>query len=139
MLASPAIVSPATTDIVSGKKSGIATIIAVKETKKPFWLTRSRKGGPSPGGIVELERSTAVASAIGINAIVASIAQVRRRRKRIEISENVREPVTRFLSNLEALPRQLDEALFKCWRAKRKGLDSYASFYQQFREFFSLH
>ena len=73
-MASPAIVSPATTPIVSGKKSGIARIIAVKPTKRPFWLTRSKKGGPSPGGIVEPESWTATPRKIGIQAMVASIA-----------------------------------------------------------------
>ena len=36
VFASPAIVSPATTPIVSGKNNGIARIIAVKPTNIPF-------------------------------------------------------------------------------------------------------
>ena len=65
-------------------------MVAVNPTKSPFWLTRSRKGGPSPGGTVDPESFTAIARKIGIKEIVKSIAQVRRRRNRTVSSDAVK-------------------------------------------------
>ena len=79
-------------------------IIAVKPTNKPFWLTRSKNGGPSPGGMVEPDAKTAKAKQIGISATVNNIAQVRRRRNNTDSSEYIKEPRRELARNIKALP-----------------------------------
>src|SRR5450756_2243545 len=88
-LASPAIVSPATTPMVRGRNNGMETTRAAIPTNNPFWVTRSRNGGPSPGAGGVDDNRTATAIRIGIAASASSIAHVRRRRKSNDSSEAI--------------------------------------------------
>src|SRR5680860_493881 len=119
-------VSPATTPTVSGRNSGMETTNAVRPTNSPFWVTRSRNGGPRPGSGVSDESRTATAMSTGTAARESNIAQVRRRRNKTASSEaNSAQPTTtlargRFaavtcfsLDNVEPLPRQRDETVLE--------------------------
>src|SRR5699024_810007 len=114
--ASPAIVSPETTEMVSGRNSGVVTTRAVTETNMPFWVTLSSSGGPAPGPGGEAEKNTTRASSTGIAASAPSIAQVRPRRSSTRSSEArsamVVPPAARSLGNVEPLPGQRHEQLF---------------------------
>src|SRR4051794_28556998 len=71
--ASPAMVSPAPTPMVTGRNSGRKSSNAVTATKSPFWLIRSRNAGPLPGGTAEETLGT-TAITTGIAARARSIA-----------------------------------------------------------------
>lgn len=113
-------VSPDTTDTVSGKNSGIASNMAANPVNSPFCVTRSTKGGPSPGASRSALRYTASPSSIGIKAIAASIAQVRRLVNITTSSEarksRLKEAATVVLpGNVESFPGELHEVLFEAW------------------------
>jgi hypothetical protein len=96
-------VSPETTDIVRGKNNGIAKSIAVNPVNNPFWVTRSRNGGPSPGAIWSALRNTAVAKRTGIIAMANSMAQVRRRVNITRSSESINETLKNLANNFKPL------------------------------------
>ncbi|MDQ0863209.1 hypothetical protein QF036_000790 [Arthrobacter globiformis] len=147
--ASPAMVSPATTPMVSGRNSGTETSIAVTATNSPFWLIRSRKAGPLPGGTAEETRTT-TAITTGIAASARSIACVLRRRNSCFSSEASSEPldgrrlvpatwlfctISRCtvgsctggpsLCDIEALPRQSHEAVLQAATLHREPADTH--------------
>jgi len=118
--ASPAIVSPDTTDTVSGRKSGIASNMAANPVNSPFCVTRSTNGGPSPGASLSADKYTASPKRIGISAIAASIAQVLRRVNINTSSEarksRLREAATDALAgNVKSFPGELYEILLETW------------------------
>src|SRR5215218_3184883 len=120
--------------MVSGRKSGVATRIAVTPTKSPLFVIWSRNAGPRPLGESPATRS-ATAMRIGMSASAPSSAQVRRRRNRVSSSDAKSEAVppgavraadapapTRLvgasvapasLDNVEPLAREVDEALLE--------------------------
>jgi hypothetical protein len=65
--------------MVRGKNKGMARSIAVNPVNRPFWVTRSKNGGPSPGANRSELNATARAKRMGIRAMAANIAHVRRR------------------------------------------------------------
>src|SRR5215218_4408746 len=120
--------------MVSGRKSGVATRIAVTPTKSPLFVIWSRNAGPRPLGESPATRS-ATAMRIGMSASAPSSAQVRRRRNRVSSSDAKSEAVPpgavraadapapmrlvgasvapASLDNVEPLTREVDEALLE--------------------------
>src|SRR5699024_4101287 len=115
--ASPAIASPETTEMVSGRNSGVVTTRAVTETNMPIWVTLSSSGGPWPGPGGEEEKNNTRASSTGIADSAPNIAQVRPRRSSTRSSEASSEPVVPragpgwSLGNVEPLPGERHEQL----------------------------
>ena len=140
-LASPAMVSPATTPTVRGRKSGIETVSAVNETNSPFCVMSPMKAGPRPESPAEVTR-TATAIRMGTSARAPSMAIVRRRRNSVASSDprsaNGRAPrvgVARadaFASprDIEALPGQGDEALLEGLACDRDPAHAHAGCHQ---------
>src|SRR5215207_1348305 len=126
VLASPATDSPATTEMASGRNSGMATTTEARPRKSPFCVTCVMNGGPSPA--VGAAARIAMPSRIGPLASTASIARLRRRRNTRpssdrrnrmltsragadETAENG--PPVSSLVDIEAFPRQLHEHLLE--------------------------
>src|SRR5919201_3012517 len=79
MLASPATVSPATTDTATGRNTGSTSASAAAGNSVPLSSTSARNAGPSPGrGPIPVTlRNTA--TTVGSPASSATVTQVRGR------------------------------------------------------------
>src|SRR3954470_444506 len=122
MLASPAMLSPATTETASGRNSPISMVSAASATNRPFSVIERKKSGASwPGRDSELLTDTEIRT--GTAASTTRPAWLRRRpsmsrsserRKRGETAATGRrtawrDGVGRSATDIEALPGQGEE------------------------------
>src|SRR5690242_14804251 len=102
MFASPAMASPASIDMASGRNTPISTPSAARGTNRPLLVIEDRKSGPSPAPGVDI--FTAIAITIGRAASTASPAWLRRRPPMSRSSERSRRVESRRCAAGRARP-----------------------------------